>query len=105
MKFRDPKTREVFEDIGTAHSRFCGSADSGKRCDECPLNVSRTGHGCVNFRNAHPAEAARRMGFEVVDDTPDAAMLVRVERWNPWWYETQYFESVEEAGRCQSKAR
>ena len=34
-----------------------------------------------------------------------AAMLVRVERWNPWWYETQYFESVEEAGRCQSKAR
>lgn len=32
------------------------------------------------------------------------AMLVRVERWNPWWYETQYFESVEEARRCQSKA-
>lgn len=28
-----------------------------------------------------------------------AAMLVRVERWRPWWYETRYFESVEEAGR------
>lgn len=33
------------------------------------------------------------------DNAWPVAMLIRIEQWTPLWYETQYFESVEEAMR------
>ena len=62
MKFRDPKTGEVFEGIKDAYSKFC----CGRDCDTgCPLDAFKV---CNNWSFNHPAEAARRMGFEVVED-------------------------------------
>lgn len=68
MKFRNPKTGEVFEDIRTVRERVC----SGHECDNCPLNQFNQGelygHTCVYFVKEYPAEAARLMGYEVVED-------------------------------------
>lgn len=40
-----------------------------------------------------------RAGTVPADNAWPVAMLIRIERWTPLWYETQYFESVEEAMR------
>lgn len=63
MKFRDPMTGEVFDvTYGAPGTGFC----SGIRCYECPI---RSAHPyCKKFINDHPHEAARLMGYEVVDE-------------------------------------
>ena len=63
MKFRS-KTGEVLTD-GQAQLRFC----KGRHCCECPMNQeSPDKECCVGFRKSHPHEAARLMGYEVVED-------------------------------------
>ncbi len=63
MKFRS-KTGEVLTD-GQAQLRFC----KGRHCCECPMNQeSPAKECCVDFRKSHPHEAARLMGYEVVED-------------------------------------
>lgn len=62
MKFRNPETGEVLTDEH-AHGLFC----RGKLCWGCPMNQSLK-EDCVNFRKFHPHEAARLMGYEVVED-------------------------------------
>ena len=65
MKFRS-KTGEVLTD-GQAQLRFC----KGRHCCECPMNQeSPAKECCVGFRKSHPHEAARLMGYEVVEDEP-----------------------------------
>ena len=62
MKFRDPKTGYVFDDIGLAYFSFCYERD----CDaECPLSAYKE---CFKWSINHPAEAALTMGYEVVKD-------------------------------------
>jgi hypothetical protein len=62
MKFRNPETGEVFE----THCDTCGAGSSG--CKLVWKNVS-----CGRLKE-NPYEAARLMGFEVVeDDMPEAA--------------------------------
>ena len=64
MKFRNPETGEVFTDEH-AHGKFC----IGRSCYECPMNqASPVQETCVGFRKSHPHEAARLMGYEVVED-------------------------------------
>lgn len=61
MKFRDYKTGEVFDDIRSAQVRFMCPGP----CNVCPLGPDRcTEEWC----NKHPLEAARLMGYEVVED-------------------------------------
>lgn len=64
MKFRS-KTGEAFEDIVAARFAFCG-----QKCRECPIscwnNEDKT--RCDLYCHAHPHEAARLMGYEVVED-------------------------------------
>lgn len=63
MKYRNLKTGKVFEDIHMAYSEFC----HGRDCNtECPLDIYKE---CYIWAVAHPAEAAYRMGFEVVEDS------------------------------------
>lgn len=63
MKFRS-KTGEVLTD-GQAQLRFC----KGRHCCECPMNQeSPDKECCVSFRKSHPHEAARLMGYEVIED-------------------------------------
>ena len=66
MKFRNPETREVLTDE-QAQGRFCKS----RHCWECPMNQeSPAKECCVDFRKSHPHEAARLMGYEVVEESP-----------------------------------
>lgn len=62
MKFRNPETGEVVTDE-QAHGQFC----RGRNCCECPMN--QTQENCIGFRRSRPHEAARLMGYEVVEDT------------------------------------
>ena len=64
MKFRDPKTGEVFEDIEKARSKFC----KGKRCRKCVLDDHASLLDCREYYSDSPAEAARLMGYEVVEE-------------------------------------
>lgn len=61
MKFRSPKTGEVFE----THCDTCGIGSSG--CDLVWRNVN-----CALFRN-NPYEAASLMGYEVVEERYDSS--------------------------------
>lgn len=62
MKFRNPETGEVFE----THCDTCGAGSSG--CKLVWKNVS-----CGRLKE-NPHEAARLMGYEVLeDDMPEAA--------------------------------
>lgn len=66
MKFRDTKTGEMFEDIDTALWNKCRRRDP---CDtNCPLFKLRKHIACRDYVISHPAEAARLMGYEVVED-------------------------------------
>ena len=64
MKFQNPETGEVLTDE-QAQGRFC----KGRHCWECPMNQeSPAKECCVDFRKSHPHEAARLMGYEVVNE-------------------------------------
>lgn len=59
MKYRDPETGEVFEDIQHARIAFC----LGRICSEdCPF-------GCTAMMEQDPARAARLMGLEEVEES------------------------------------
>ncbi len=62
MKIRAPKTGDVFERIENAYEAFDYKLID---CDSCSLGVSRCNHDWVT---THPLEAARRMGYEVIDE-------------------------------------
>lgn len=62
MKFRDPKTGEVFENIETARRMWACNLGG---CTRCPNRCTV----CDKYwRITHPAEAARKMGYEVVSE-------------------------------------
>ena len=68
MKFRDPKTGKVFDSIKAAVDYVCQEQES---CgDWCPLYCKKPLPGCVKFSVKNPHEAARLMGYEVVEETP-----------------------------------
>lgn len=71
MEFRNPETGEVFP---VESYRFCGKFDGC--CKKCPLfsNISKVIGGdsnankCNTWVTDNPYEAARLMGYEVVED-------------------------------------
>ena len=66
MKFRNPETGEIFENIGDVIDTVCQQKES---CGYwCSLRVYKPIPGCRDFANMHPREAARLMGYEVVED-------------------------------------
>ena len=66
MKFRNPETGEVF-DVRTGVERFC----YGKECDTCPMYNRCPNDFCSEWAVDHPHEAARLMGYEVVEDSKE----------------------------------
>lgn len=66
MKFRNPETGEVFD---AADSKFCEEYFY-RRCAECP--IAECQHPCFWFILDHPYEAARLMGYEVIEDDDPA---------------------------------
>ena len=89
MKFRNPETGEVLTGE-QAQWRFC----KDRHCWECPMNQeSPAKECCVDFRKSHPHEAARLMGYEVVEDEKEEANMdkpriceiLRVEPGEPFY--------------------
>lgn len=68
MKFQNPDTNQIFVDICDAYTDFCNSRD----CDtDCPLDAPTYKEGyefCSVWAIHHPVEAARLMGYEVLED-------------------------------------
>ena len=67
MKFRNPETGEMFLSISSAADYFCRENDCFLQT--CPLKGQTNGEPCADWVNAYPREAARLMGYEVVEDT------------------------------------
>lgn len=65
MKFRNPETGEMFLSISSAADYFCRENDCFLQT--CPLKGQTNGEPCADWVNAYPREAARLMGYEVVD--------------------------------------
>lgn len=70
MKFRNPKTGEIYTVThnGCYESGFCGYT----LCSECNIGKSKGPVKCSEWVNKNPEEAARLMGYEVVEDEPKA---------------------------------
>lgn len=66
MKFQNPRTGEIFEDIETHFAIFCNGQ---KTCTGCPFYPPEKGMGCEWFTRCYPHKAARLMGYEVIDDS------------------------------------
>ena len=73
MKFRNKETGEEFPYIQAARVSFCLYRENAAMmaCYTCKLSSRNNGEhsGCVEFCEEHPHEAARLMGYEVVEDT------------------------------------
>ena len=70
MEFRNSDTGEVALTIDQALEQFC---DSKQDCDYCELlepvqQYKGTRHPCHEYARANQHEAARLMGYEVVED-------------------------------------
>ena len=68
MKFRNPNTKEVYEVVhnNCEASGFCANLS----CLFCPIS-NKTKGMCSTWINDNPNEAARLMGYEVVEDDCD----------------------------------
>ena len=75
MKFRNPETGEVFPFAFLAWRSFC----KGRKCEGCSIRTPMQEGGyaphCDYFICEHPHEAARLMGFEVVEDETEDSMF------------------------------
>lgn len=65
MKFRNPKTGEVFEYNSL---RFCGGFRSRENCGMCQIKNKRGVLRCQDWIVHNQEEAADLMGYELVDD-------------------------------------
>ena len=72
-KFRNPATGEVW-DAENAVKVFC---DELPKCNVCPMfPVVSLGGDCRKWAANHPKEAARLMGYEVVEDDPETRFFL-----------------------------
>ena len=70
-KFRNLETGEIENDINAVGEKYCNIKQITTLCKDCELErlaKSRGFNSCVKFQNAYPHEAARLMGYEVVED-------------------------------------
>lgn len=70
MKFRNPEKGEIydFEGRDCLTSGFC----VGIPCKACPIRRHRGKMSCREYVLNNPNTAARLMGYEVIEDEPDA---------------------------------
>lgn len=102
MKFRS-KTGEIALTIDQALERFC---DSQKDCDYCELRepikqYKGTKRPCHEYARAHPNEAARLMGYDVVEDAVEG-MCCDCAHGGPCcsWDENEDCQHRKKAGTC-----
>lgn len=97
MKFHNPETGEVIENT-YEDTTFCGQY---KGCINCPVEAARQSHDCTEWVDKHPYEAARLMGYEVVEDAV-AGMCCDCAHSGPCcsWDENEGCQYREEDGSC-----
>ena len=81
MKFRDPVTQKVFSGIVDANDYFC--AKSAVECNSCPLDIpshQQKKISCESWCKTNQEEAARLMGYEVVEDDPAVAIANGIQK-------------------------
>ena len=64
MKFRNPETGEVFDGVVSFRGDFCCLY----MCCDCPISRKAQNALCEKWIADHPHEAARLMGYEVMED-------------------------------------
>lgn len=86
MKFRNPKTGEVYDTISEAYVNFQCIGD----CNCCALSsyINPLHAICGIYVGARPLEAAKLMGYEIIQDdtepsTPNQECKKDIE--NPYW--------------------
>ena len=69
MKFKSPDGR-VFDHILKAKHYFCHKDPCGTQfyCAECPIYIQSGEFPCKPWVNQHSAEAARMMGYKIIED-------------------------------------
>lgn len=72
MKFRNPKTGTVFRTIRIVRNKYCIGKGCLSNCKLGPRSIET--RDCVKFCDDHPAEAARLMGYEVIEDKKEVNM-------------------------------
>ena len=102
MKFRDPKTGKVYQNARAALDSFpCPQRVS---CENCKFD----GNKCTEkWVNEHPHQAARLMGYEVVEERYDSAGTCGVcERSIPNGYDGDITCSITgKSGRSEDKCK
>ena len=76
MKFRNPETGEVFNNLQQAADVFCLNYDS--YCHGCPIDKANGGRACRDWIQEHPHEAARLMGY--VEESKEENMVKELYR-------------------------
>lgn len=71
MKFKNPYIGQVFDNIQSAADAFCQEND----CfwNTCPIEKITCGKPCSTWIGNNPYDAAKLMGYEVVDDDASAS--------------------------------
>lgn len=71
MKFKSPYSEETFDNIQSAADAFCQEND----CfwNTCPIGKITCGKPCSTWIGNNPYDAAKLMGYEVVDDDASAS--------------------------------
>lgn len=64
VKFRNPKTGEILNDYVAFRGDFCCEYS----CDICPVGKKTVNGLCQKWIHEHPYEAAKLMGYEVVEE-------------------------------------
>jgi hypothetical protein len=69
MKFWNPETEELLS-VSDMMDNWCGEVCKGKKCpiNDLASKSEMSGRECAGWISNHPHEAARLMGFEVVED-------------------------------------
>lgn len=70
MKFRNPKTGEVYDTISDARKHFKCCED----CYDCAISMHNNPWrlSCVDYAKALPVETAAYMGYEIIQDETDS---------------------------------
>lgn len=78
MKLKSPYTEKIFDNIQSAADEYCQNNDCFYNI--CPIDRITHGESCSTWIGNHPYDAARLMGYEVVEgdastSKPDASSM------------------------------
>lgn len=80
IKFRIPNTDEAFEFTGLCAEKFCKRI---KSCLDCQIYTLKGKGTCGEWVDKHPNEAAKLMGYEVVEDKKEKTCSAIEDRKQP----------------------